>query len=144
MRELASDQDNGDEVASFIAEGTYRLATISTNDYGVGQSARMAQTYLERAIHVLEAKPSFCGAIRNEISALHRDAQAMAREYAQLEKFNSECERFNRRATQTVAEWISKWVVRTIASGYIGTVSHQLAHKIRVFHSRASATLLAQ
>ena len=45
-----------DDIALFIVEGTHRLATISMNDYGFLQSARMAQTYLGRASQVLETK----------------------------------------------------------------------------------------
>ena len=147
MRELATDEsdesDESDVVASFIAEGTYRLATISTNDYGIELSARLAQTYLSKAIRVLESKATFCRTIGNELSALSRDAAAIASQYAQLEKFSGEYERFIHRPTRNAVEWTAKWVVRAIASGYLGTVSHQLAHKIRAFHSRASETLLA-
>jgi hypothetical protein len=144
MRELESDESDGrDDVASFIAEGTYRLAAISTNDYGIELSARLAQTYLSKAICVLETNATFCRAIRNEIGALSRDAKSIANQYAQLEKFSGEYERFIRRPTRNAAEWVAKWAIRIIASGYLGTVSHQLAHKIRAFHSRASETLLA-
>lgn len=147
MRELATDEsdesDESDVVAAFIAEGTYRLATISTNDYGIELSAQLAQTYLSKAIRVLESKATFCRTIGNELSALSRDAAAIASQYAQLEKFSGEYERFIRRPTRNAAEWVAKWAIRIIASGYLGTVSHQLAHKIRAFHSRASETLLA-
>lgn len=131
-----------DEIASFIAEGTHRLATISTNDYGFQMSARMAQTYLVRAVCVLESKRSFDRVMINEISTLKAAAGAIAREYAQLEKFCADCERFNHRETKDMIEWISKWVVRAISRGYLGTAGHHLAHKIRTFHSRVCAILM--
>jgi hypothetical protein len=131
-----------DEIASFITEGTHRLATISTNDYGFLLSARMAQTYLERAIYVLESKRSFDRVILNKIGMLKAAAGAIADEYAQLEKFCGDCERFNHLETKNVLEWISKWVVRAISRGYLGTASHHLAHKIRTFHSRVCSLLL--
>jgi NifB/MoaA-like Fe-S oxidoreductase len=131
-----------DEFAAFIAEGTHRLATISTNDYGYLLSARMAQTYLERAVSVLESKQSFDRVILHKISGLKVTAQAIAREYAQLEKFCSDCDRFNRVETKDMLEWVSKWVVRAISRSYLGTASHHLAHKIRTFHSGVSSILI--
>ena len=134
--------EDHDEIAFFITEGTHRLATISTNDYGFLLSARMAQTYLERAVHVLDAKRSFDRAIINEIGVLKAAAAAIANEYAQLEKFCADCERFNHRETKNLIERISKWVVRAISRGYLGTSSHHLAHKIRTFHSRVCSILM--
>jgi hypothetical protein len=134
--------DDYDEIASFITEGTHRLATISTNDYGFLLSARMAQTYLQRAVHVLESKRLFDRASINEVSTLKTAAAAIAREYAQLEKFCTDCERFNHLETKDVIEWISKSVVRAISRAYLGTSSHHLAHKIRTFHSTVCAILM--
>lgn len=134
--------ENYDEIASFITEGTHRLATISTNDYGFLLSAQMAQTYLQRALHVLDSKRWFDRASINEVSTLKAAAGAIAREYAQLEKFCTDCEQFNRRETKNRIEWISKWVVRVISRGYLGTSSHHLAHKIRTFHSSVCAILM--
>lgn len=131
-----------DEIASFITEGTHRLATISTNDYGFLLSAQMAQTYLQRAMQVLDSKRLFDRASINEVSTLKVAAGAIAREYAQLEKFCADCERFNHRETKNRIEWISKWVVRAISRGYLGTASHHLAHKIRTFHSRVCSILM--
>ena len=42
-----------DEITFFIIEGTHRLATMSINDYGFLLSARMAQSYLARAMRML-------------------------------------------------------------------------------------------
>lgn len=134
--------EGDDEIASFITEGTHRLATISTNDYGFQLSARMAQTYLKRAIYLLGSRRSFDQVLLNEISALQAAAGAIAHEYAQLEKFCTDCERFSHHETKNVIEWISKSVVRVISRGYLGTASHHLAHKIRTFHSRACSILL--
>ena len=131
-----------DEIASFITEGTHRLATISMNDYGFQLSARMAQTYLKRALSVLESKQSFDRALINEISALKAAAATIARDYAQLEKFCTDCERFNHQETKDVIEWVSKWMVRAISRGYLGTASHHLAYKIRTFHSRVCSVLV--
>ena len=112
------------------------------NDYGFQLSARMAQTYLQRALSVLESKQSFDRALINEISALKTAAAVIAREYAQLEKFCSDCERFNHQETKNAIEWVSKWVVRAISRGYLGTVSHHLAHKICTFHSQVCSVLV--
>jgi hypothetical protein len=125
----------------FIIEGTHRLAIISINDYGFLLSARMAQTYLRRALPVLESKRGFDRAFFNEVSLLKTTAQAMAREYTQFEAFCSDCERFDRLETKGWIEWISKWVVRAIARRYRVTVSHHLAYKIRTFHSRLCSVL---
>lgn len=127
---------NLDEITLFIIEGTYRLATISMNDYGFLLSAQMAQTYLDRAVHVLESKRSSDKALLNEVGRLKVSGKAMAREYAQFERFCTDSERFDRVETKTWVEWISKCGVRAISRRYRVTISQYLAHKIRTFHSR--------
>ncbi|MDQ3058319.1 MAG: hypothetical protein M3R45_02175 [Pseudomonadota bacterium] len=133
--------ENSDEIALFIIEGTHRLALISMNDYGFLLSARMAQTYLDRAILVLESKRGFDRAFLTEVSRLKTAGTAIAREYAQFETFCSDCERFDHLETKNWIEWLSKWAVRAISRGYRGTVSHHLAYKIRTFHSRVCSIL---
>ncbi len=130
-----------DEITSFILEGTHRLATISMNDYGFLLSARMAQTYLGRATQVLESRRKFDRAFLTEVSLLKATAQAIAREYAQFEKFCNDCDRFDHQETKNWIEWVSKWAVRAVSRGYRGTVSHHLAYKIRTFHSRVCSVL---
>ena len=136
--------EHQDEFASFITEGTHRLATISTNDYGFQLSARMAQTYLERAVDVLDSKHTFDREAMREIGALKIVAGVIAREYAQMEKFCTDCEQFNRMETKNAIEWISKRAVRFISRRYLGTASYHLAYKIRTFHSRASSVLIEE
>lgn len=133
--------DDQDEISTFITEGMHRLATISTNDYGFLLSARMAQTYLERAIHLLDTRRAFNRAKANEIKALKTIAGAIAHDYAEFETFCTDCERFNHMKTQSHVEWLSKWAVRAISSSYLGTASHHLAHKIRSFHARVCSVL---
>lgn len=130
-----------DDIGYFIAEGTHRLATISMNDYGFLLSARMAQTYLGRAGQVLESRQGFDREFFNEVSALKNTVASIDREYAQFEKFCIDCERFDRIKTASWREWVSKCAVRAISRGYRGTVSHHLAYKIRLFHSRLCAVL---
>lgn len=136
-----------DEITSFVTEGIYRIAVISTNEYGFRLSTRMAQTYLQRALSLLESKQSesrqsLDRALINEISALKAVAVAIACEYAQFENFCIECERFNHQETKDVIEWVSKWLVRAISRGHLGIAGHHLAHKICVFHSRACSVLV--
>lgn len=133
--------ETSEDIAFFITEGTHRLATISMNDYGFLLSARMAQTYLDRARLVLESRRGFDHAFLTEVRLLKTAASAIAREYAQFEAFCSDCERFDRLETRNWIEWVSKCAVRAISRGYRGTVSHHLAYKIRTFHSRISAIL---
>jgi hypothetical protein len=140
-RTLENSDEIPDETALFIIEGTYRLATISINDYGFLLSARMAQTYLRRALPVLESKRGFDRAFFNEVSLLKATSQTIACEYAQFEAFCSDCERFDRLETKGWIEWISKWAVRAIARKYRVSVSHYLAYKIRRFHSRLCCVL---
>lgn len=130
-----------DDIAFFIVEGTHRLATISMNDYGFLLSARMAQTYLGRAGQVLESKRGFDREFFNEVSALKNTAASIDREYAQFETFCTDCERFDRMETANWREWVAKCAVRAISRGYCGTVSHHLAYKIRLFHSRLCSVL---
>lgn len=136
--------ENYGDVSSFITEETHRLATISINDYGVQLSARMAQTYVLRALYVLEAKRSFDRIMVKEIGDLKKTAWRIAAEYAQLEKFSADCDRFNHRATKNAIEWSSKQLVRLISTGYLGTASHLLAHKIRAFHSKVCSILIEE
>lgn len=133
--------ENSAEITLFITEGAHRLATISMNDYGFLLSARMAQTYLDRAIHVLDSRRGLDRAFVTELNLLKAAAQAIAREYAQFEKFCTDCERFDRMETKSWTELLSKWAVRAVSRGYRGTVSHHLAHKIRTFHSRVCSIL---
>ena len=130
-----------EEITSFILEGTHRLATISMNDYGFLLSARMAQTYLGRATQVLESRRKFDRVFLTEVNVLKATAQAIAREYAQFEKFCNDCDRFDHQETKNWIEWVSKWAVRAVSRGYRGTVSHHLAYKIRTFHSRVCSVL---
>ncbi len=130
-----------DEIVAFMAEGTHRLATISLNDYGFLLSSRMAQTYLDRAMLILESRRCFDQAFRNEVGLLKAAAQSIAGEYAQFEKFCNDCERFKHLKTQNWRERLSKWAVRAIARSHSTTVSHHLAHKIRTFHSRICSIL---
>ncbi|MDB5940054.1 MAG: hypothetical protein JWP77_2418 [Polaromonas sp.] len=139
--QLQKTLDPMDDIAFFIAEGTHRIATISMNDYGFLLSARMAQTYLFRAGQVLENKRGFDREFFTEVSTLKSMAAAMGREYAQFEAFCDESDRFDRQATRNWREWLSKCAVRAISRSYRGTVSHHLAYKIRLFHSRLSAVL---
>ena len=133
--------EHPDDVAFFIVEGTHRIATISMNDYGFVQSARMAQTYLGRAGQVLDSQRGFDKEFFTEIGALKCTAAAIARDYFQFEKFCADCERFDRLQTLGWREWLSKCAVRAISHGYRGRVGHHLAYKIRLFHSRLSAAL---
>lgn len=130
-----------DEITAFIIEGTHRLATISMNDYGFLQSSRMAQTYLDRAMRLLESKRGFDRAFINEVSLLKAAAQSIAVEYAQFENFCNDCERFKQLKTSNWRERLSKLAVRAIARSHSATVSHHLAHKIRTFHSRVCSIL---
>lgn len=130
-----------DEIEAFITEGMHRLATISTNDYGYLQSARMAQAYLHRAVLILDANPSPRQIICREISALKHVATALNDEYVQFETFCCDCEQFKQRETSGVVEWCSKCAVRIVANGELGMVSHHLAHKIRAFHGRVCSVL---
>ena len=132
---------NPDEITTFIIEGTHRLATISLNDYGFLLSAQMAQTYLDRAAKVLESKRSSDKALMNEVGLLKVSVKAMAREYAQFERFCMDSERFDRVETKTWIEWISKCGVRAISRRHRVTVSQHLAYKIRLFHSRICSIL---
>ena len=104
-----------DETTLFIIEGTHRLAAISINDYGFVLSARMAQTYLRRALPVLESKRGFDRAFFDEVSLLKAMAEQTAREYAQFEAFCNDCESFDRLQTKGGIEWISKWAVLAVA-----------------------------
>ena len=87
-------QDDQDEIAAFITEGMHRVATISTSDYGFLLSSRLAQSYLQRAILMLDSKRSTSLAMRRERRALTTVAGALANEYAQFEIFCIDCERF--------------------------------------------------
>jgi hypothetical protein len=133
--------EHQDEITTFITEGMHRLATISTNDYGFLLSARMAQTYLHRAMLILDTQPPKNQIMRREISALKLVADAMVNEYAQFETFCSDCDRFKQREPKNLIEWCSKCAVLAISSAYLGTVGHHLAHKIRTFHARACSLL---
>lgn len=130
-----------EEITIFIAEGMHRVATISTNDYGFLQSARMAKSYLQRAVSVLETKRSPSQIVYREIDALKLAANALHAEYAQFETFCCDCEQFKQRETSGVVEWCSKCAVRVVANGELGLVSHHLAHKIRAFHARVCSVL---
>lgn len=130
-----------DEITLFITEGAHRLAIISMNDYGFLMSARMAQTYLDRAMQVLESTRGFDHAFFTEVRLLKAAAANIAREYAQFETFCTDCERFDRLETKSGIEWVSKCAVRALSRGYRGTVSHHLAYKIRTFHSRVCSVL---
>ena len=132
---------NSDEIACFITEGAHRLAVISINDYGFLLSAKMAQTYLDRALPILESKRGFDSAFFIEVGRLKTAGTAITREYAQFEAFCTDCERFDRLPTKGWIEWISKWAVRAIARGHCTTVGHLLAHRIRTFHSRVCSIL---
>ena len=135
--------DPPDDIAFFIVEGTHRIATISMNDYGFLLSARMALTYLGRAGRVLENKRGFDREFFTEVSTLKSIVVSMGHEYAQFEAFCADCDRFDRLETRNWQEWLSKCAVCAISRGYRGTVSHHLAYKIRLFHSRLSAVLTA-
>ena len=130
-----------EEITFFIIEGTHRLAAISLNDYGFLVSARMAQTYMDRAAQVLESKRGFDRAFYNEVGQLRTAAQAIGRDYAQFETFCTDCEQFDRLRTKNWQEWVSKCAVRAWSRSYRGTVSHLLAYKIRSFHSRLCSVL---
>lgn len=130
-----------DEITVFIVEGTHRLATIAFNDYGFLQSARMAQTYLERAIQVLDLNRNRDRAFMTEVSTLKAAANNILQEYAQFEKFCADCERFDLLVTHNWIEWISKRAVHAKSSGYRETVGYSLAYKIRSFHSRVCVLL---
>ncbi len=130
------------EIAFFIVEGTYRLATISSNDYGFQLSARLALTYLEKAINMLAAKQTADRAMLAEIRELKSEATQLIKEYAALDQFCLECQRFNQMKTHGWTEWASKWAVRAISRSYLGNLSHHLAYKTRVFHAMACSILV--
>ena len=133
--------ENSDEITSFIIDGTHRLATISMNDYGFLLSAKLAQTYLLRAAHLLESTRGFGKAFFTEVSLLKVSVTAIGREYAQFETFCTDCDRFDQLVTKNWIEWVSKCAVRTVSGGYRARVSHHLAYKIRTFHSRVCSVL---
>lgn len=133
--------ESSDEITAFILEGTHRLATISVNDCGFLVSAKMAQTYLDKAMHVLESKRGFDRATLTEISLLKAAATQITSDYVQFETFCTDCERFDRLETKDWIEWISKLAVRAISRGYRARVSHHLAYKICAFHSKVCSML---
>ena len=133
--------DKPDEVTAFIVEGTYRLATISMNEYGFLLSAKLAQSYLCRAMHVLELKRGFDRAFFSEASFLKSSAGSIASEYAPFEIFCTDSERFDHLETKNLIGWVSKCAVRAISRSYRVQASHHLAYKIRAFHSRLSSLL---
>lgn len=133
--------ETSEDIAFFIVEGTHQLATISLNDYGFLQSAQMAQTYLGRAGQVIDNKRGFDREFFNEVSALKNIAASIGCEYAQLETFCTDCERFDCMQTANWREWVCKCAVRAFARSHRATVSHHLAYKIRVFHSRLCSVL---
>lgn len=130
-----------EEITIFITEGMHRLATISTNDYGFLQSARMAQSYLQRAVSILDSKRSPSQIICREIGELKLVANALHEEYIQFETFCCDCEKFKLRDTSGLVEWCSKCAVRVVANGELGMTSQHLAHKIRSFHARVCSVL---
>lgn len=130
-----------EEVTIFIAEGMHRVATISTNDYGFLQSARLAKTYLLRAVSILNTKRSPSQIICREIDALKLAANALHAEYAQFEAFCFDCQQFKQRETSGLVEWCSKCAVRVVANGELSLASQHLAHKIRAFHARVCSVL---
>ena len=130
-----------DEITFFIIEGTHRLAAISVNDYGFLQSARMAQTYLVRAVRVLDSIRGFDRAFFNEVSRLNASAADISREYAQLEAFCTECDRFDQLQTRSWIERVSKLAVRALSGARRATIGQHLAYKIRGFHSRLCSVL---
>ena len=130
------------EIAFFIVEGAYRLATISSNDYGFQLSARLALTYLERAMGMLASKSTLDCSILAEIRQLKQDAAQLAEQYVAMEKFCVESARFKQLKTHGVIELLSKLTVRAIAHGYLGDISRQLAYKIRIFHAIACSVLI--
>ena len=132
---------NLDEITSFIIDGAHRLATISMNDYGFLLSAKLAQTYLQRAALMLESTRGFDKAFFTEVGLLKVSVTAIGREYAQFETFCTDCDRFDQLITKDWIEWISKCAVRTVSRGYRARASHHLAYKIRTFHSRVCSVL---
>ena len=134
-------RENSDEITSFIIDGAHRLATISMNDYGFLLSAKLAQTYLQRAALMLESTRGFDKAFFTEVGLLKVSVTAIGREYAQFETFCTDCDRFDQLITKDWIEWISKCAVRTVSRGYRARVSHHLAYKIRTFHSRVCSVL---
>lgn len=136
--------ENNPEIAFFIVEGTYRLATISSNDYGFQLSARLALTYLDKAVGMLAAKRTLDRAMLAEIGTLTGEAAQLSDEYIELEKFCIESQRFSQLKTHGVIEWLSKSVVRVISRGYLDNVSNRLAYKIRIFHAMACSILIEQ
>ena len=73
-------RENSDEITSFIIDGAHRLATISMNDYGFLLSAKLAQTYLLRAAHMLESTSGFDQAFFTEVGLLKGSVTAIGRE----------------------------------------------------------------
>jgi hypothetical protein len=134
--------ENNPEVAFFIVEGTYRLATISSNDYGFQLSARLALTYLDKAVIMLALKSTMDCAILDEIRKLKAEAAQLTEKYAALEKFCVDYQCFKQLKTHGLIEWGSKLAVQAIARGYLGDISHQLAYKIRIFHAIACSVLV--
>ena len=130
------------EIAFFIVEGTYRLATINSNDYGFQLSARLALTYLDKAIDMLASKTTVDRAMLAEIKELKRDALQLITEYVALDKYCLECQRFNQMETHGWTEWVSKWAVRVVSRSHLGNLSQHLAGKIRAFHAMACSILL--
>jgi hypothetical protein len=134
--------ENNPEVAFFIVEGTYRLATISSNDYGFQLSARLALTYLDKAVGMLASKSTMDCATLDEIRKLKGEAAQLTEKYVALEKFCVDCQRFKQLKTHGLIEWLSKLGVQAIARSYLGDISHQLAYRIRIFHAVACSILV--
>ncbi len=134
--------EHSPEIAFFIVEGTYRLATISSNDYGFQLSAALALTYLDKAVGMLGSKSTVDGAILAEIGQLRAEAAQLAAHYLALQQFCIDCQRFKQLKTHGWIEWLSKLAVQAIARGYLVDISHQLAYKIRIFHALACSILV--
>lgn len=146
MSDQMSDQmlETDAELALFIEGGSYCLATMSTNDFGFQLSAMMAQAYLAKAIAALQSQRSRDRTAATEIDKLMATAAALGDEYAQLERFCNDCQRFNRLRTSTLTEWISKWLVRAKSRNYLVADSLFLGCKIRSFHAMACSVLLGK
>jgi hypothetical protein len=146
MPDHMSDQmlEKDAELALFIEGGSHCLATISSNDYGFQLSAMMAQAYLAKAVAALQSQHSRDQTAAAEVGKLMATAAVLGDEYAQLERFCDDCQRFNRLRTNSPIEWVSKWVVRAKSRNYLVAGSHHLGCKIRTFHATACSVLLGK
>lgn len=123
--------------SQFVSDSMCTIAQIHFNDWGLQQSGRMTQQYLEKAQQYIEDIRN--PLVRRELLAV---ITKISRDCKYLLEYTDRVSNFKNKKTKWVIELVSKQTIILKSNGDLSFIHAWLSHQLRTFHTQISSILL--